>query len=152
MVASSLQAAKDLVRWCELVRVDTIRANNGVLVGKGEIEALQRDERLSIKDYFRNVPGFGAAPDTAAVYRSALVERAHASACGTVYHTGDDAVVSQGANMSIVKILKFYLVFVNQEYIPIVTGDSYRIATDALGNILRHPLFGFFSFHTSHGD
>ena len=140
MVASSLQAAKDLVRWCELVGVDTIRANNGVLVGKGEIEALQRDERLSIKDYFRNVPGFGEAPDTAAVYRSALVERAHASACGTVYHTGDDAVVSQGANMSIVKILKFYLVFVNQEYIPIVTGDSYRIATDALGNILRHPL------------
>lgn len=40
MVASSLQAAKDLVRWCELVRVDTIRANNGVLIGKGEIEAL----------------------------------------------------------------------------------------------------------------
>ena len=139
MVASSLQAAKDLVRLCEFT-IDTTRANNGVLVGKGEIEALQRDEQLSIKEYFRNVPGFGEAPDTAAVNRSAWVERAHASACGTVYRIEDDAVVSQGGNMSIVKILKFYLVVVNQEYIPIVTGDSYRIATDARSNILRHPL------------
>ena len=68
------------------------------------------------------------------------MERAHASACGTVYRTRDDVVVSQGGNMSIVKILTFYSVVVNQGYIPIVTGDSYRIATDARGNILRHPL------------
>lgn len=139
MVASSLQAAKDLVRECEFTP-DATRANNGVLIGKGEIEALQRDEQLSIMDYFRNVPGFGEAPDIAAVYRSALVERSHASACGTVYRTGDDAVVSQEGNTSIVKILKFYLVVVNQEYIPVVTGDSYRIATDTQGHILRHPL------------
>lgn len=138
MVASSLQAAKDLVRLCEYT-IDTTTVN-GVLVWKGEIDALPRDEQLSIKDYFRNVPGFGEAPDTAALYRSTWVERANASACGTVYRTGDDAEVSQGGNMSIVKILKFYLVVVNQEYIPIVTGDSFRIASDARGNILRHPL------------
>ena len=135
MVASSLQAAKDLTRLCH-----PIRANNGVLIGKGEMEALQRDEQLSIKDYFGNVPDFGEAPDTAAVYRSAFVETVDAPACGTVYHTGDDAFVTQGHNMSIVKILKFYLIVVNQEYIPIVTGDSYRIAVDTQGNILRHPL------------
>ena len=149
MVASSLQAAKALVRLCEFT-IDTTRANNVVLVGKSEIEALQRDEQLSIKEYFRNVPGFGEAPDTAAVYRSAWVERAHASACGTVYRTGDDAVVSRGGNMSIVKILKFYLVVVNQEYILIVTGDCYRIATDARGNILRHPLSDTILKNTKH--
>lgn len=67
MVASSFQAAKDLARLCEL-RGDASRAKNGVLFGKGEVEALQRDEQLSVKDYFRNVPGFGEAPDMATVY------------------------------------------------------------------------------------
>ena len=139
MVASSLQAAKDLARLCEL-RGDASRAKNGVLFGKGEVEALQRDEQLSIKDYFRNIPGFGEAPDMAAVYRSAFVEETSASVCGTVYHTGDDAVVSQVNNKVVAKILKFYLLTVNQKFIPIVMGDSYRTAVDAQGNMMRHPL------------
>lgn len=139
MVASSLQAAKDLATLCEL-RGDATRARNGVLFGKGEVEFLQRDERLSIKDYFRNTPGFSEAPDTATVYRSAFVKETSTHTCGTVYRTGDDVVVLQENNKSIVKILKFYFLTVNQEYIHIVTGDSYRTAVDAQGNIMRHPL------------
>ena len=139
MVASSLQGAKDLARLCEL-RSDSTRAKNGVLFGKGEVEALQRDEQISIEDYFGNTPGFTGAPDTAAVYRSAFVEETNSSGGETVYRTGDDAIVLQGENESVVKILQFYLLTVNHKYIPIVTGDSYKIAVDAQGSITRHPL------------
>lgn len=123
MVASSLQAAKDLATLCEL-RGDATRARNGVLFGKGEVEFLQRDEQLSIKDYFRNTPGFSEAPDTATAYRTAFVKETSTHTCGTLYCTGDDVVVLQENNKSIVKILKFYFLTVNQEYIHIVTGDS----------------------------
>ena len=68
------------------------------------------------------------------------MEEISASVCGTVYHTGDDAVVSQENNKFVAKILKFYLLTVNQEFIPMVTGDSYRAAVDAPGNMMRHPL------------
>ena len=82
MVASSLQAAKDLATLCELR--DATRARNGVLFGKGEVEFLQRDERLSIKDYFRNTPGFSEAPDTATAYRSAFVKETSTHTCGVL--------------------------------------------------------------------
>ena len=82
-----------------------VDANNGVLFGKGEVEALQRDEQLSIEDYFGNTPGFTGAPDTAAVYRSAFVEETNSSGSEKVYRTGDDAIVLQGGNESVVKIL-----------------------------------------------
>lgn len=74
MIASSLQAAKDLATLCEL-RGDATRARNGVLFGKGEVEVLQRDEQLSIKDYFRNTPCFCEGNQHSYLWNSVLYWR-----------------------------------------------------------------------------
>ena len=115
MVPSSLQGEKDLARLCEL-RSDSTGAKNGVLFGKGEVEALQSIEQITIEDYFHNTPGFTGVPDKAAVYRSAYMEETNSFGSQTVHRAGDDAIVLQGENESVVKILKFYLLTVNHKY------------------------------------
>ena len=54
MVASSLDLAKELIKECLHDR-DATRANNGILIGSGKIEHLQRDEGEAIHAYERGV-------------------------------------------------------------------------------------------------
>ena len=54
MVASSLESAKDLIEECACGR-NAARANNGILIGSGKIEQLQRDEGGTILAYNKDI-------------------------------------------------------------------------------------------------
>lgn len=65
MVASSLESAKDLVKECAFGR-DAARADNGLLIGSGRIEQLQRDKGRAIHAYNNGI----LTPEVAHSFRS----------------------------------------------------------------------------------
>ena len=85
MVASSLESAKDLIKECTYGR-DITRANNGILIGSGKIEHLQRDEGRAIHAYNNEIQ----TPEVAHLFRSAYLPLHNEGARGTLYRTGDD--------------------------------------------------------------
>ena len=57
----------------------------------------------------------------------------------TVYQIGDDVIRKLGNNETVIKILRFYLLNVHQQYIPVIMGDFYRTFRDSESIELRHP-------------
>ena len=135
MVASSLESAKDLIKACANGR-DATRANNGILIGSGKIEQLQRDEGRAIQSYNNEIQ----APEVAYSFRSAYLPLHDEDAGGTLYRTGDDIIGLQGNQEICLKIIKFYLVEHEHLYTPFVICDAYEYILDDEGCQLRHQL------------
>ena len=91
MVASSLESAKDLIKECVHGR-EAARANNGILIGSGKIEQLQRDEGGAIHAYNNEIQ----TPEVAHSFSSAYLPLHNEGAGGTLYRTGDDIIALQG--------------------------------------------------------
>ena len=138
MVASSLLAAKKLVKHCEFGR-DATRANNGVLIGKGDTRLITREEELNITACLFNNFTIRGTPQMATRYKSAFLPLHNVSCGGTVYKTGNEVSVLQGDDEVIVKIVHFYQLCVEEQYISIAIGDRYKTSEDGDGSILRHP-------------
>ena len=139
MVASSVQAAKKLVKKCEFGR-DATRANNGVLVGKGNPCVLSRGEVLNIECCLFSNFEIRVQPHMATSFNSAYLPLYNVSCGGAVYKTGNEVSVLQGDDEKVVKIIHFYLLCVETHYISIAIGDRYKSSEDGNGAILRHPL------------
>lgn len=139
MVASSQQAAKNLVKRCEFGR-DATRANNGVLIGKGDTHVIMREEALSINSWLLNNFEIRETPHMATRYKSASLPMHNVSCAGTVCKTGNEVSVLQGHYELIVKIIHFYHICVQNQHISIATGDKYERSNDGNGATLRHPL------------
>ena len=141
MVASSVQAARKLVEKSEFTNGET-RANNGVLIGKGHPHVIAREEGPNIETCLTlNNIDIRETPSMATIYNSALLPLHNLSCGGTVYKSGNEVtVLLQGDEEVIMKIIHFYLLYVEKQYISIVIGDRYKISNAANGDILRHPL------------
>lgn len=135
MTASSLESAKDLVKVCACSR-DATQANNGVLIGKGEIEQLQRDAGRAIHSYNNSIQ----TPEVAYLFRSAYLPLHNEGAGGTLYRTGDDIIGLQGHQEICLKIIKFYLVEHENVFTPFAICDAYQYILDDEGRQLRHEL------------
>lgn len=141
MVATSLQAAKRLVKACEF-STDASRAHHGILIGTGSnIHVLQPQEEQSLerclnKNVNVKIPLF-VTP-----YRSALRPLQKAVIGGSLYEKGDTVLVSQDNTRGhvVVKIQNFYLFPVETQYVPIAVGDLYKFSRDERNNVRRHPL------------
>lgn len=144
MVASSLQAAQDLVKLCEF-SLDASRANIGILIGgDNNIHGLEPEEELSI-ERFLDDNGYSdvTVPQFVTEYRSALRPLQKSVVGGNLYQKEDTVFASHGNGRGhvILKIKKFYLLPIKTEYIPMVVSDLYNFMRDERDNsILRHPL------------
>lgn len=135
MVASSLESAKDLIKECMYGR-DITRANNGILIGSGKIEHLQRDEGRAIHAYNNEIQ----TPEVAHLFRSAYLPLHNEGAGGTLYRTGDDIIALQGHQEICLKIIKFYLVEHDSLFSAFAICDAYQYILDNNGHQLRHQL------------
>ena len=138
MVASSLQAAKNLVKKCEFGR-DATRANNGVLIGKGDACVVLRDEEPNIETCLFTNFEIREIPHQATRYKSAYLPLHNVVGGGTVYKTGNEVIVLQGGDEIVVKIIHFYLLC-ETHHISIAIGDRYKSSEDSNGATLRHPM------------
>ena len=142
MVATSIEAARELVKLSEADRDHNVRAQIGILVGKGDNHVLSREEILAITACLLN-SGFNANVEQhlymAETYKSAFVPTVGGALCETVYQIGDDVIGKLGNDETVIKILHFYLLDVHQQYIPVIMGDFYRTCKDREGIELRHP-------------
>lgn len=141
MVASSVQAARKLVEKCEFSNDET-RANNGVLIGKGHPHVIPREQEPNIETCLTsNNIDIRETPSMATTYKSALLPLCNLSSGGTVYKSGNEVcVLLQRDEEVIMKIIHFYLLCVEKQYISIAIGDRYNRCNAANGEILRHPL------------
>ena len=128
MVASSLLAAKKLVKHCEFER-DATRANNGVLVGKGDTRVITREEGHNITACLFNNFAIRGTSHMATRKKSAFLPLHNVSCGGTVYKTGNE--VSE-------MIVHCYHLCVENHYISIAIGDRYKTSEDGDGSILMH--------------
>lgn len=135
MVASSLESAKDLVKECACGR-DAARADNGILIGSGRIEQLQRDEGQAIHAYNNGI----LTPEVAHSFRSAYLPLHNKGAGGTLYRTGDDIIALQGNQEICLKIIKFYLVEHENLFTSFAICDAFQYIFDDDGHPLRHQL------------
>jgi len=143
MVATSLQAAQDLVKQCEFSS-DASRANLVILIGSGsDIRVLQPQEEQSIAVCLNN-SGLAnvTIPQFVTPYKSALRPLQKSVIGGTLYQKGDTVLVSQDNHRGhvVVKIQNFYLLCVETQYIPVAVVDLYKAMRDEGNNMLRHPL------------
>ena len=141
MVASSLQAARKLVEKSEFTNDET-RANNGVLIGKGHLHVIAREEGPNIETCLTlNNINIRETPSLATTYKSALLPLRNLSCGGTVYKSGNEVIVLlQGDKEVIMKIIHFYLLCVGNQYVSIAVCDRYKRSNAANGEMLRHPL------------
>lgn len=140
MVASSLQAAINLIQLCRGREEYNAVGRIEVLIGKGEIHILSKEEQLIIARCLEH-NGFGGDLDVYLVegYRSALIQaNGFLHAGGTNYQIGDVAFAKH-KNDCVIKILHLYLLKLQHQYIHILIGDSYKVSKDMVNNELRHP-------------
>jgi hypothetical protein len=141
MVATSLEAAQRLVELCEF-SADETRANDGILIGKGNPLLVSTEVEHSITTCLTLNCGFDDCPDVVKSYGSALRPLQDNVTGGRVYQTGDTVLASQGNVQGhvLIKILHFYLLSVNNEHVPVAIGDVYRACKDQNNKLLRHSL------------
>ena len=141
MVATSLEAAQKLVELCEFT-ADETRANDGILIGKGNplvisIEVEQAITRCLTLYGFDNF-----YIEFVESYRSALRTLQDNVTGGRVYQAGDTVLASQpdAQGHVLIKILHFYLLYIHNQHLPVVIADVYRACRDQDNNVLRHPI------------
>lgn len=139
MVASSLQAARNLVKKCDFGR-DATRANNGVLIGRGETSVILRDEEPNIETCLFTNFEIREIPYQAVRYKSAYLPLHNVDGGGTVYKTGNEVILLQAGHEIVVKIIHFYLLCDETHQISVAIGDRYKSSEDSNGATLRHPM------------
>ena len=135
MVASSLESAKDLIKECVHGR-EAVRAHNGVLIGSGKIEQLQRDEGGAIHAYNNEIQ----TPEVAHSFRSAYLPLHNEGAGETLYRTGDDIIALQGNQEICLKVIKFYIVEHENLFTPFAICDTFQYILGDDSHPLRHQL------------
>lgn len=139
MVATSLQAAKNLVQLFERQEDRVLLRHIQVLIGKGEIHILSREEKIKITECIgndvRHLDVFMVES-----YRSAYVPMQGIAGEGTIYQPGDNIIAEHNNSEVVIKILHIYLVHGQDRYISLLMGDSYKVKKDQSNNDLRHPL------------
>lgn len=139
MVASSLQAARNLVKKCEFGR-DATRATNGVLIGRGETSVILRDEEPNIEACLFTNFEIREIPYQAVRYKSAYLPLHNVDGGGTVYKTRNEVILPQAGHEIVVKIIHFYLLCDETHQISVAIVDRYKSSEDSNGATLRHPL------------
>ena len=113
-----------------------------MLIGKGHPHVVTREEEPNIETCLTlsNID-IRETPSMATTYKSALLPLHNLSCGGTVYKSGNEVtVLLQGNEEVIMKIIHFYLLCVEKQYISIAIGDRYKRSNAANGEILRHPM------------
>lgn len=109
-----------------------------MLIDKGDTRVIMREERLNISACLFNNFAIRGTPHMAPRYKSAFLPSHDVSCGGTVYKTGNEVIVLQGADEVIVKIVHFYHLCVENHYISVAIGDRYKTSENEYGSILRH--------------
>ena len=132
MLASSLQAARNLLKKCEFGR-DATRANNGVLIGKGDTCVILRDEEPNFKTCLFTNFEIREIPYQAARYKSAYLPLHNVVSGRTVYKTGNEVIILQAGHEIVVKIIHFFLLCHETHHISVAIGDRYKSSEENNG-------------------